>query len=170
MALLNELYSFKDKLFELLCGDEKIVQLLLDEQDVDVPNRELPFTVVFPYNYVSETTTQAKTFLCFDVEVPEVQSSTTLEFDVYIGAFSHESNIKVESGGGTRPDQLVMQIQRLLSESTAFGLVPLRLESLTSVSPIEEHWGKMLQYKTVAFNTPNAARNELRGPTRRRIP
>ena len=169
MAVLNELCTYKDKLLDLLCSDERIVQLLLDEEDVEVPDCDLPFKVVFPYNYVSENTTQEKTYICFDIEVPEVQNSTSLEYDLYIWAFCHESKIPVK-GGGTRPDQLAMQIQRLLSLSNDFGKTPLMLESVASVSPIKEHWGKILQYKTVAFNTPNTARNELRGSMRRRIP
>ena len=170
MALLDELFSFKEKLFELLCGDEKIVQLLLDEKDVKIPNRELLFTTVFPYLYAPETVAQTQTYLCFDIEAEEVPDNTYLDFDVFVWMFCHESKIEVKDGGGTRPDQLAMQTQRVLSLSDDFGATQLRLESVTSVFPIKEHWGKMLQYKTIAFNTPNSARNQLRGSTRRRIP
>lgn len=169
-ANLDELFLYKQKLFELLCGDEKIVRLLLDREDVEVPNRDLPMKLVLPYNYVPEAATHGSTYICFDIEIPRVENNTYLDPAIYVWAFCHQSKMVVEGGGGTRPDQLALRINRVLLKSSAFGATPLQLASVSSVSPIKGFWGKLLQYRTVAFNSPSSQAGELRGPRRGSVP
>jgi len=51
MSNLNELYQYKNTLMELLCSDPAIVALVMDSDEAECPNRDMPYGRVFPYNH-----------------------------------------------------------------------------------------------------------------------
>jgi len=76
--------------------------------------------------------------------------------------------MRLPEGGGVRPDKLICEIHHVLSGSPCLGAGPLELMGLSSVSPIDHHWGKLLHYATVDFNRPSASYDQLRGGRRGR--
>lgn len=46
---LEELYDYKNLLMKQLCSDPEIVRRVAQNPDAEVPNRELPYTRIFPY-------------------------------------------------------------------------------------------------------------------------
>jgi len=184
MSNLDELYQYKNTLMELLCSDPAVVALVMGSEEAECPNREMPYSSVYPYNHVPEITKEAKTYICFDVEIRRVPNKTILYPDVYVWAFCHESLMRLAGGGGVRPDKLVCEIHHVLSGSHhsgspgnrptgdflgwSLGAGPLELAGLSSVSPIDYHWGKLLHYTTVDFNRPSASCGDLRAGRRGR--
>jgi len=166
MSNLDELYQYKNTLMELLCSDQAIVKLVMDNQDAECPNRDMPYKHVFPYNHTPEITKEATVYVCFDVEVKRVPNKTILYPDVYVWAFCHVSLMRLADGGGVRPDRLVCEINHVLSGSPCLGAGPLELVGLSSVSPIDHHWGKLLHYTTVDFNRPSTSYDKLRSGRR----
>jgi len=168
MSNLNELYAYKNTLMELLCSDPAIVALVMDSEEADCPNKAMPYSRIFPYNHIPDVTKEAMTYVCFDVEIKRVPNKTILYPDVYVWAFCHKSLMRLAGGGGVRPDKLVCEIHHVLSGSPCLGAGPLELAGLSSVSPIDGHWGKLLHYTTVDFNRPSASYESLRAGRRGR--
>jgi hypothetical protein len=151
---------------ELLCSDPAIIALVADDVDAPCPNRELPYNRIFPYNYVPEITKDAATYICFDVEIKRIPNKTILFPDVYVWAFCHQSLMRLADGNGVRPDKLACEIHHVLNGSPCLGTGPLELAGLSSVAPIDHHWGKLLHYVAVDFNRPAATYDNLRGGKR----
>ncbi|MCL2298998.1 MAG: hypothetical protein FWC27_02480 [Firmicutes bacterium] len=168
MSNLDELYLYKNTLMELLCSDSAIVALVMDSKEAECPNKAMPYSRVFPYNHVPDVTKEAMVYVCFDVEIRRVPNKTILYPDVYVWAFCHKSLMRLPGGSGVRPDKLVCEINHVLSGSPCLGAGPLELMGLSSVSPIDYHWGKLLHYATVDFNRPSASYGDLRGGRRGR--
>ena len=164
MSNLDELYAYKNTLMELLCGDPAIVKLVMDSDETECPNREMPYSRIFPYNHIPEITKEAMVYVCYDIEIRRVPNKTIL----YPWAFCHASLMRLAGGGGVRPDKLVCEIHHVLSGSPCLGAGPLELAGLSSVSPIDYHWGKLLHYTTVDFNRPSASCGDLRAGRRGR--
>ena len=168
MSNLDELYAYKNTLMELLCSDPAVVALVMGSEEAECPNRDMPYSHIFPFNYVPEITKEAMVYVCYDVEIRRVPNKTILYPDVYVWAFCHTSLMRLPEGGGVRPDKLICEIHHVLSGSPCLGAGPLELMGLSSVSPIDHHWGKLLHYATVDFNRPSASYDQLRGGRRGR--
>jgi len=62
MSNLDELYAYKNTLMELLCSDQAVVALVMGSEEAECPNRDMPYSRIFPYNYVPEITKEAMVF------------------------------------------------------------------------------------------------------------
>lgn len=148
---LNELYDYKNKLVCGLCSDDEIVKLVTNNDKATVPNQKLPYTQVFPFQFVPETTDNATTFICLDVDIPEVLNKTFLNPVIYIWIFTHKSLLRLPEGG-VRTDRLSTEVNRLLNGSRIFGLGELNLQSVGRFVPISDYQGRVLTYSAKDFN------------------
>lgn len=162
---LDEFYDYKNILMETLCSDERIVRLITDSSDADVPNYDLPYTQVFPFEYIPNTVSEGKTFICFDVDIDQVYNKTFYAPVLYVWAFTHESKLRLREGG-VRTDQLSVEIDRVLNGNRYFGLGELQLESVGRFSPISDYQGRVLTYSARDYNRPGVS---YRPPKNRKL-
>lgn len=148
---LDEFFDYKNELMKTLCSNEKIVRLLTDSKDAAVPNLNLRYTQIFPFEFVPDTVDDATTFICFDVDIPEVANKTYYLPALYIWVFTHKSKLRL-SEGGVRTDRLAVEINRDLNGSRLFGLGELNLHSVGRFSPIADYQGRVLAYEATDFN------------------
>ncbi len=74
---LKELFDYKNKLMEDILTNESIIGLIDDGLTVaDADN--LRYNQVFPYEFVPETVEYGKTYICFDVDILNVENKTYL--------------------------------------------------------------------------------------------
>ena len=52
---LGELFDYKNKLMEDLCKNPEIVRLVTENKDATVPNHQLPYTQLYPFEFVPES-------------------------------------------------------------------------------------------------------------------
>ena len=148
---LDEFFDYKNKLMETLCKNENIVRLITDCSDSQVPNGDLCYTYIYPFEYVPETVDEGKTFVCFDVDIAMVENKTFYLPVVYVWIFTHKSKMRLE-GGGIRIDQLAVEVNKELNGSRYFGLGELDLYSVGRFSPITDFQGRVLTYYAKDFN------------------
>ena len=79
---LDELFDYKNRLMKEICTNEDIVHLVTNKADSAVPNMTLPYSQVFPYEFVPETVDNGQTFICFDVDISYVYNA------LYMGIYS----------------------------------------------------------------------------------
>ena len=96
---LEELYDYKNRLMADICKNGDIVRLVTGNPEAAVPNHALPYTQIYPYEMVPETVSVAKTFICFDVDIPDVQNKTILTPVIYLWVFTHKSRLRADGGG-----------------------------------------------------------------------
>lgn len=152
---LSEFFDYKNKLMEDLLTNPEIVKLLDDS--VKLKNaKQLAYTHVFPYEYIPDTVEEAKTFICFDVDVQESINKTFLLPTLYIWVFSHKSKLRLLEGG-VQTDKLVSEIAKAINGSHFYGLGELDLYSVKRFTPVTDYQGKVMTFHAKEFNrlSPN---------------
>lgn len=152
---LSEFFDYKNKLMEDLLTNPEIVKLLDDS--VELKNaKQLAYTHVFPYEYIPDTVEEAKTFVCFDVDVQESINKTFLLPTLYIWVFSHKSKLRLLEGG-VQTDKLASEIAKAINGSRFYGLGELDLYSVKRFTPVTDYQGKVMTFHAKEFNrlSPN---------------
>lgn len=148
---LNEFFNYKNQLMKDICSDRKIVELITDETTNSLPNFDLRYTKVFPYEFIPETVEDGSTFVCFDVDIDSVESKTVYSALLYVWVFTHKSKMRL-SKGGVRTDELSAAIDKKLNGSRMYGLGELDLKAVERFSPITDYQGRVLVYSATDFN------------------
>lgn len=148
---LDEFFNYKNKLMETLCCNSEIVRLVTDSRNAPVPNYNLAYSQIFPYEFLPDTIDDGMTFICFDVDIDKVLDKTFYVPVVYVWEFTHKSKMRLNEGG-IRVDQLAVEINKELNGSRYFGLGELELSSVERFSPIADYYGRVLVYLARDFN------------------
>lgn len=151
---LDEFFDYKNKLMEDLLTNEAVVKLIDPKATLDSA-ASLAYKQVFPYEYVPESVEEAKTFVCFDVEIQKSVNKTFHVPLIYVWVYSHRSLLRLPEGG-VRPDKLVSEIADALDGSHFYGLGELDLNSVRRYYPIEDYQGKVLTFYTKEFSRTSA--------------
>lgn len=168
---LEELYDYKNLLMKQLCTSPEIVKLVTNNPDAAVPNHGLPYTQIYPYEFVPETVEEGKTFICFDLDITSVPNKTYYVPTLYIWCFTHKSLLTMKNGGGCLLDRLCVEINKLLNGSRYYGMGTLDLRSVRRFAPITDYLGRTLTYTALDMNRNNTGRPDLpanRKPNRNR--
>lgn len=149
--MLKEFFDYKNQLMKTLCSDARIVKLLTDSSEAAVPNYDIPYHLIFPYEFIPETVSEGKTFICYDVDIIDVQNKTYCKPALYIWVFTHKSKLALPEGG-VRTDELANAIDAVINGSRDFCLGELELDSVTRFVPIIDYQGRCLTYVGSDFN------------------
>lgn len=148
---LEEFYDYKNLLMEQLCCDPEIVRVVTDNDKAAVPNHDLPYYQVFPFEYVPETVNDAKTFICFDVDIVSVPNKTMYIPVIYVWVFAHKSRLRAKEGGCTL-DKMAAAVNRLLNGNRYYGFGELKLDSVRRFTPVTDYLGRVLTFYAKDFN------------------
>lgn len=154
---LEEFFDYKNRLMEDICKNEAIVKIVTENDNARVPNHQLPYTQVFPYEFIPETVSEARTFICFDVDILSVPNSTYYLPVLYVWAFTHKSKLRMP-GGGILLDRLSSEFSKMLNGSRFYGLGQLKLSSVQRFEPTTDYLGRVLVFSAVDFNRMTADR------------
>lgn len=149
---LSEFFDYKNKLMEDLLTNEEIVKLVDNTVNIG-DSKLLAYSNVFPYEYIPDTVEEAKTFICFDVDVQESINKTFLRPTLYIWVFSHKSKLRLPEGG-VQTDKLVSEIAKAINGSHEYGLGELELYSVKRFAPVTDYQGKVMTFHAKEFNRP----------------
>ena len=149
---LSEFFDYKNKLMEDLLTNEEIVKLVDNTVEIG-DSKLLAYSNVFPYEYIPDTVEEAKTFICFDVDVQESINKTFLRPTLYIWVFSHKSKLRLPEGG-VQTDKLVSEIAKAINGSHEYGLGELELYSVKRFTPVTDYQGKVMTFHAKEFNRP----------------
>ena len=152
---LNEFFNYKNELMKVLCTTESIISLIDGGATAAYKN-------IFPFEFIPETVDNGETFICYDVDIINVENRTFLYPALYIWIFTHKSKLRL-SEGGIRTDALAVEVNKVLNGSRYFGLGELYLKQVERFSPITDYQGQAafvaedslcLQYGTIQRRTP----------------
>lgn len=118
---------------------------------------KLAYSQVFPFEYVPETNQEAKTYICFDVDIAKSYSNsksrTFYNPTIFVWVFTHKSLLRLDQGG-VRTDKLCAEICKEINGSFKYGLGELELESVRRFAPMTDYQGKYLVFEAREFSTP----------------
>lgn len=142
--LLEEFFEYKNKLMKMFCTNEEVVKLVSDDDDVD--GLSLPYKQIFPFEFIPETTDRGKTYICFDVDIPEVSNEVVYNPVIWIWIFTHKSKLRLTEGG-IRTDKIAQVIDTMLNGNRTLGLGEVNLRTVARFSPVEDFQGRVLAYQ-----------------------
>lgn len=148
---LDEFFHYKNQLMNDLLTNKQIIRLLIGETKQVPAPEELLYSQVFPYEYMPDTITHGKTYICCDVDIQRAPTKTFLSPTIYIWVFTHKSLMRLPEGG-VRVDKLCSEIAKTINGSRYYGLGELDLDSTRRFAPISDYQGKVLTFKTTDFN------------------
>ena len=148
---LQEFYDYKDRLMMDLCSNEEIVKLLTGEEHPTVPNRDLPYTQIYPFQFIPETENNARTFICFDVDILKAPNKTFYNPVIYIWVLAHKSKMRTK-GKGCLTDAITCEIDHMLNGNRNYGQGELELGPVDRFIPTTDYLGREMVYFTQDFN------------------
>lgn len=151
---LEELFDYKNLLMKELCSNAEIVKLLTGDDDSAVPNFDLPYSQVYPFEYVPETEDRGRSFICFDVEIAQVYNKTFYVPVIYIWVLVHKGGLRTNDKR-LRLDEIAKEVDKMLNGSRYYGLGALELDSTDGFHPTTDYLGRVLIYTARDFNQPS---------------
>lgn len=152
MADLHSITKFKEKILELILSDQQCVDLIAGEHVEVLPAKSLRYRNVFPYAREPEAVSDAKTFVCFEINLESAYSSTTCMYEMQLWVFTHYTLAMVE-GQGCRVDLLSARINDLLLGNPDFGIGKLTINTSYRFSPAYDWTGRITEYNPYDFIT-----------------
>lgn len=147
---LNIFFDYKNKLMEDLLTNEDIVSLINSNISMEEA-KSLAYTQVFPTEFIPDTVEDAKTFVCFDVDLQRAMNSTYFEAALFVWVFTHKSKLRLPEGG-VRVDTLCSKISKVINGSPYYGLGELDLYSVKRFAPMTDFIGKVMMFSAKDFN------------------
>lgn len=155
-SVLKDMGIYKDNLIAAFQDSGDICELLFDKRPYTADEvQNLPYSQIFPYPHVDDTQTDAASYICVEVDMPKIPTSTIKEMKICIWACCQRQHMKYSKDGyaGTRVDILTDMIERRLRESDGFGIGKLQLVSVEHFFPNNKCYGKLMTYTVPAFKT-----------------
>ena len=149
---LDELFDYKNRFMEDILTDKEIIRLLANDCKPVSNTKQFVYKNVFPYEFLPETTENATTYICCEVDILEVRDKTFLTPNLYVWVFTHTSLLRLPEGG-VRVDKLSSKIVEKLNGSRFYGNGELLLKSVKRFSPISNYQGKLLTFTATDYNT-----------------
>jgi hypothetical protein len=147
---LTELSDDKELLLKTLLSDRQFVDLVSGETELALPAKDLRYKQVFPVAWVDSTVSEAKTFVCFDVDVFKTTSIAVKDCAIYIWVFTHKNLIFTQEG--ILVDRIASRVDELINGSTELGFGKVKLETVTRWSPNADFYGRVLKYTVQDWN------------------
>lgn len=153
-VVLKDIGVYKNRLVSAILNSNNIIQLLLNkdtysEEEVD----DLMYTQIFPYLYVDGTQIEVLSYLCLEVNVPRIPTTTIKDIQIIIWAYCHKDCMRYSKKGflGTRADILADMVERELRDSDRFGIGKLRLTSVSHFFPNNKYYGREMRFTIPDF-------------------
>lgn len=150
MPFMTELTENKEQILKTLLMDQEFVDLVSNEVGHELPALDLRYTQVFPYGWIAPTISDAKTYVCFDVDVTDTSTIAVSDIYMYFWVFTH--NTLAMTNEGVRVDRIAARIDRLINGSTELGFGKVKLESCVRDSPNADYYGRVILYSVQNWN------------------
>jgi hypothetical protein len=150
MPHLSEFTEYKRKVVNLVLNDEECVELITGVENTTLPAISLVNTQVFPYDYIDETTTDAKVFVCVEVDEGEVKGPAVGWMHLWVYVAVPKSMMNMD--GEIRRDALAQRIDKLLNGNRDFGFGKLERKPGGRIVLHDSFRGRFLHYHVRDWN------------------
>lgn len=150
MAHLSAFTEYKRRVANLILNDAECVRLITGKDDTPLPAASLINDQVYLYDYIDETTTDSKVFVCVEVDDGDVVSpaATVVHLWIYIAVPKELMNMH----GEIRRDALAQRIDRLLNGNLDFGFGKLERRPGGRIVLHNMFRGRFLHYYVLDWN------------------
>ena len=154
MRKVSPIVRYKNKLITSISSSPDLVELVNSDY-VDngecVDSRRLVYKQFFPYYYIPETQTEAKSYVIMKVNGLGIKGKLYNKVEVYICVMSHQDIM--ECKGGTRIDLMGEIVEELFNGRDDFGFGEMELKSNIEININTTYRGRELRFVVEDFNS-----------------
>lgn len=158
---LDQLVEFPAKIIKNISEDKQCVGMIVNKSFNDVTEEDSDKVIddnLFDYQYVDFTTPEGNIYVWVEMEVNSVKNNQIQNGKVYVIVACHKNYMKLKTSlfkgiVGNRRDNLIAYIDKLLNDTSFYGVGKLKLEAVRSLAPINGFTARELIYSYSDFNT-----------------
>ena len=161
MANSREIVRYKQQIVSLLINNEDIVNLI-NQEGINSPE-DLIYHNIYDFIRIPDVPEEQKTFICVEVDVPEVYSVNFLfkKLVIYVHVITHQG-LMITDLGGARTDLLAAEVDEMLNGYRGIGQKPLELISNVAERVGEKHRGRVLTFLASDINVDPCKKTSTR--------
>lgn len=122
-------------------------------------SESLVYKNIFPFYYIPETQTEAKSYVVLKVDFPRRIDKMYKNVRVYILIFCHQDIMQVQNANGTRIDLMSEVVESLFNTRDDFGFGEMVLSSDCEVNINNTYRGREMIFTVEDFNS-DACKND----------
>lgn len=158
---LGILSLMKEAMMQKLVNDVDSMKIIANEEGISTPAVNALYNTIFPWKKTIGTTTDNKTYVSIEIEVPGAINCAVKAYYVHIYVMVHDSlmrfdkNVAASLGideRGTRLDVLCDKIDWLMNGSLDLGFDKVELKRCPTFEPADGYHGRMLEYYVEGWN------------------
>ncbi len=157
---LDQLVEYPAKVLKRISEDKYCLGFLVNKKFNEVNEDDSDVALekyLHDYQYVNETTQETVAYVWVEAEVNAVQNKQFKGVRLYVTVACHKNYMELDSKtfrgiSGNRRDNIVRYVDKLLNNSSDFGIGNLSLMSLKTLSPLGGFVIRELTYAIPDFN------------------
>ena len=157
---LDQIIEYPGKIIMKLAGDKTIASLLVNKKSTEITEDDVDLVLderIFDYQYIDDTADETAAYIWVEIDIPTVSNSKIKNLAIYVDIACHKKFMKLNGGNypgliGNRRDNLVRSIDKILNGSEFMGIGKLSLESVRTISPINNFVVREITYRIPDFN------------------
>ena len=154
MPHLSEFTAYKKRVVNLILKDAECVELITGVKNTALPAGSLLNKQVFLYDYIDAATTDAKVFVCIEVDDGNVRGPAVTGAHLWIYIAVPKSMMNMD--GEIRRDALAQRIDELLNGNMDFGFGKLERKPGGRIVLHNSFRGRFLHYYVLDWNRHNS--------------
>lgn len=148
-----EVIEYRKKIMNELCRDNEILKLF-DAIDIEHPEDVLPYSKIYPHEYIPETVTKTERFICFDMRADiDIRNKTLKELTIWFFISCHQDVVPYFEDGRSFLwyDKVVCALDEIFSDQNKLGIGKMELTTNTPYYPQQKFKGRQLTFKVFDF-------------------
>ncbi len=159
MAYLEKIPDYKSNLINELVNSQNIIKYITGNSLGEYFNPDdLIGNNIFPNPYIPNAQSDAKTYICIDIYIPNVKDKYFNTIQIVVNVFSH--NESTEYDGKSKVDLINIEIDKILNGNQNYGIDGVDLVSVMPYLPNDNFFGKQLIYNVQNLNQRRCKHNE----------
>lgn len=150
-TMLKDTGVIKNKIMLKLLNSPDVLECLSSKGNIEQQKIDVIDNNIFPFLYVTDTQTKAKSYICFDVEMNKL-SGTVKRCNIIIWVYCHKDIMKYYKEGflGTRVDILSDMVDSAIRNSD-IGIGNIEFVKNITFYPQDDYYGTRIYYTVPDF-------------------
>lgn len=157
---LDTIVNYPRLILNKIASSEILRELITNKKKAtieDLEDTDGNYKYMFDYDYVDDTTSEEKLYICLDVLPSNVENSHIMEMTIAINVICHKDYMQLDNKifkgiKGNRRDNVIRYIDKILNGSNHFGIGRLELANVVPITVSKRYTGRALAYYVYDFN------------------
>ena len=157
---LDQLVEYPAKVISKIISDSECASLILNKPASEITEDDMDTILekrIFDYQYVDDTTQESGAYIWVEIDIPSVENRTVKSVNLYVVISCHKNFMELSPSiypgmMGNRRDNLVRYVDKLLNNSSDFGIGTLALQSVRSLANSNGFTAREITYSVPDFH------------------